>query len=175
MMEDSSSDDEFVPADGNPVVIGRWTSTGYTNWRYRYDALSQIDAAYLSDLQLFQESNNNNIQISILILYSICIKIHCIPNYNINNIQNQELEKLKLILILSFLLIVIQIMNANVIEEEIDDLLNVYEGDRRLEDFLPLQNRSFDVLTEENSRFWTRFNKDQLVTLYEHLRIPNIV
>jgi hypothetical protein len=66
-------------------------------------------------------------------------------------------------------------MNINLIEEEIDDLLNIYEGNKRPKDLLQLKNRSFDVLTEENARFWTRFNKDQLVTLYEHLRIPNIV
>ena len=66
-------------------------------------------------------------------------------------------------------------MNANLMEEEIDDVLNVYEGDRRLENFLPRRNRSFEVLSEEDSRFWTRFNKDQLVTLYQHLRIPIIV
>lgn len=66
-------------------------------------------------------------------------------------------------------------MNTNLIEEEIDDLLNIYEGNKRPKDLLQLKNRSFDVLTEENARFWTRFNKDQLVTLYEHLRIPNIV
>ena len=137
--------------------------------------MSQIDAAYVNDLQLCQESNNNNILISILLLFTICIKIRNIPNNNHNDLPRQQLEKLKLILILSFLLIVIQMMNANLMEEEIDDVLNVYEGDRRLENFLPRRNRSFEVLTEENSRFWTRFNKGQLINLYQHLRIPNIV
>jgi hypothetical protein len=134
MMEDSSSDDDSVH-DGNPVVIGRRTNTRYTNWRNRHDALSQIDAAYINDLQLYQESNNNCIQISILILYTICIKIQSIPSNNLDDVQIQQLEKLKLILILCFLQMVIQIMNATLIEEQFKALLNVYEGDRRLENF----------------------------------------
>jgi hypothetical protein len=62
------SDDDNVP-----VIIGTRNSRRQTNWRYRDDALSQVDQAYLNNLLSSQESQYHAIQISMLFMTTIFI------------------------------------------------------------------------------------------------------
>jgi hypothetical protein len=103
----SDSEEEDVPA-----VIGTRTSRRRTNWRYRYDALSQVNQAHLNDLLLFQESQCHAIELSMIFMTFICLKIHHINRTNIYNIDMELVDRLKRALILSLILLLYQLLSA---------------------------------------------------------------
>jgi len=60
-------------------------------------------------------------------------------------------------------------------QRQLDDLLLIREGDRVHVAYPQRRNRSINELTEEHAYEWTRFSKEERLTLFIHFRMPDIV
>jgi hypothetical protein len=157
------------------VIIGTRTSRRQTNWRYRYDALSQVNQAYRNNILSSQESQCHAIKLSMISITTICIKIHHINRISSNNIDIPFVDRPKKALMLLFIFLMYQLLSAQATDEEINNLINIYEHERVTVNFPEAKNTVINELSEENSYLRTRFTKEQHTLLLVHLQIPNIV
>ena len=81
MMEEDDNEEEYY----NEPVIGFRRSRRRTNWRFRYDGLSQLDNVVLSDLNHVICSITSNIMEVLILLAVFLLVLAIVHRYQENN------------------------------------------------------------------------------------------
>ena len=169
-VDEISSDEEEIQ-DDLPEVVGTRVARRFTNWRHRYDALSQIEQHHQRQLENLLESNEQSMKGIFILMFFFSVMLHFVRRRVAQGHGDVDLGgRCTTALAMLLLVAVYHFEQQTNIQSALNSLLDIYVTDRILEDLPPPKNRAFADLSEEVAYGWTRFTKEQLIILFLHLR-----